>query len=84
MKINKTVVVGNKRDSLQNNMFTLVWFKLVYFQENGLSKAMMLHKPHLTLIYLYSKTLLSGTLTKWDTSLSGTLLAGLEFSSIIL
>ena len=32
----------------------------------------------------YSKTSLSGTLTKWDTSLSGTLLAGPEFSSIIL
>ena len=32
----------------------------------------------------YSKTSLSGTLTKWDTSLSGTLSAGPEFSSIIL
>ena len=32
----------------------------------------------------YSKTSLSRTLTKWDTSLSGTLLAGPEFSSIIL
>ena len=35
-------------------------------------------------IAIYSKTSLSGTLTKWDTSLSGTLLAGPEFSSIIL
>ena len=34
--------------------------------------------------YIYSKTSLSGTLTKWDTSLSGTLLVGPEFSSIIL